>query len=183
MTRATTVFVSTVGILLLAGCGNSLDTDPDPATLSALVSNASSISGNLVGPDSLPVSRGNVHVYLAGPVPPDTIPPDSTPPDTTALSSAAYGAAPVALRSDSVPGDSTPPPPPPPPSHCGERGTLVARTQSNEAGFFRVNGLAPGIYDIRARAGGSRGSLCGVILRDSQQVFVTIMLSAGGTLP
>jgi hypothetical protein len=195
MTRSTTAVTSTLGILLLAGCGNTLDNEIDLATLSALSSPTSSISGNLVGLDSLPVSRGKVHIYLVGTVPPDSIPPDSTPPDSTPPDSIppdstppdSIGASPAAnaalvgmFRIDSVPGDSTPPPPP---ARCGELGTLVAQAQSDESGFFHVSGLGSGIYDIRARTRDSRGSLCGVIVRDSQQVNVTILLKPRGTLP
>lgn len=186
MKRTLTSLLSGVGILVAAGCSDS----PGPTTFEqqslAFADSSGSISGNVVNADSFPV-RSRVLVYLVGSIPPDTtppdtvppdsvppdsLPPDSLPPDTSGMSPTGYSLASL-FRSDSIPVDSVPPPPP---SGCSVRGRLVARTDSDRNGVFRVRGLAPGIYDIRAEAHGREGAACGTILRGGQQVFVTIIV-------
>jgi hypothetical protein len=76
------------------------------------------------------------------------------------------------VRIDSVPGDTVPPPP----GQCGDRGPIVVRTRSNQEGFFRIRGLSPGVYDLRAAEAGGVGTVCGVILRSGERVSVTIQL-------
>lgn len=170
MQRTLTALLSSLAIVLTVGCNES----SPPAGLSnslVLADSGSSgtIRGQVVGIDSLPVQGARVLVYRVGPVPPDTVPPDSTPPDTIGT------AAPGTFRIDSVPGDSVPPPPPPQ-GHCGDRGEMVARTRSNQEGRFRVRGLAPGVYDLRAAEAGGRGFVCGVILRSGERLSVIIQL-------
>jgi hypothetical protein len=185
MRRFFTALVSSLGILLgVNGCSESPGpTNLDPA-LMALSDISASIVGNVVTADSIPAARARVLIYLVAPVPPDSTPPDTVPPDTTppdTLPPDTTGVSPTdeasvlaILASDSLPGDSTPPPPP---AQCGDRGQLVARTRSDRNGIFQVTGLAPGIYDIRGKAGAERGVACGAIVRSGQQVFVTLILA------
>ena len=176
MQRYRTALISGLGILLTTGCYDA----PEPIGLERVV--AGLADGGLSRLNHwrhrewgfVPVPHSRVLVYLVGPIPPDTVPPDTVPPDTTGVSQTAY-ALPVAMfRSDSVPGDSTPPPPP---IGCGERGLLVARVRSDRNGHFDVGGLAPGVYDVRAKGRGGQGTICALILREGQQAFVGITLT------
>ena len=179
MQRTFATFVSALGILLtLSGCQDSPGPDDTLPQILAVSDSSATLSGRVVSPDSLPVARAQVTFSLIGPVPPDTtppdtVPPDTLPPDTTGLSSRNLTPG-VMARSDSIPGDSTPPPPFIP---CNDRGKPAARTRTDGSGLFSVSGLAPGVYHVRAQSGQGKGLVCGVTVRSGAQMFVTIMLT------
>ena len=164
---------------LLVGCENPRDL-ASPERLDLLAGTAS-IGGNVVNADSLPVAGARVVVYRVGSLPPDTTPPDTTPPDTlppdTTGVTGVAGDFPITLLwIDSVPGDTTPPPPPP--AECVTRGRPVGRARTDQGGAFLIRGLDSGIYDVRASGPrDTRGKICGAILREGQQTFVTIILN------
>lgn len=70
-------------------------------------------------------------------IPRDTIPVDTIPVDT--------------IPSDTIPVDTLPG------SACGQRGTIAATVTTGTNGDFEINGLAPGLYDIRATPASGSG--------------------------
>jgi hypothetical protein len=163
--------------MLAAGCRDT--NDPAHAgQLDHLLASALLVGTVVVQSDSTPVPGAKVVVLLVGSIPPDSTPPDSIPPDSIPPDSTGRGSgSPISALNfvlDSLPGDSTPPPPP---ARCGSRGTAVARTTTNTSGRFRIRGLAPGIYDIRAEAQGfGQGVACGVVVAADQETVVGIGL-------
>ena len=192
MRHTFTAVATGLGLFLFTGCENSPSpTDQEQASILGDSVATATLSGMVVDSDSIPV-RARVLLYFVGPVPPDTVPPDTVPPDSTPPDSTPPDSNPPpppppdsllgevmqlvwlsgdSLPGDSIPGDSTPPPP----ASCAERGDLVGRTRADGNGLFRFEGLAPGVYDLRASAEGETGTLCGRILRAGESVFVTVM--------
>ena len=183
MRPALPVFLTALGLCLSIACQDS-PAPTEHGNGQVLLSDTAStvtLSGQVVDADSLPAQRARILLYFLGPVPPDTVPPDTTPPDSTppdtlppppdTLSVTNDIVRIVLLAGDSVPGDTTPPPAP----ACGDRGELVSRSRTDGDGFFQISQLVPGVYDVRASAGGQTGLVCGLIVRDS--MFVAVMLA------
>lgn len=134
-------------------------------------------TGDSAGPPSPPppppdsgLVRFSLRVQLLDSIPPDTVPPDTVtppPPDTV---------------TPPPPDTVIPPPPdtvpPPPTSVCGQRGELVATVTTDRTGRFRVAGLEPGLYDIRAtprpRSRFGTALACGVELNGGEPTHIRL---------
>jgi len=194
-------WVTALAAVLAAGCGADGGVAPQ-AESTLLRLQRTFLSGRVVGmtPDSTLVAvRGaRVEIFLVDSVPTDTSdsagpppPPPPPPPDTSLGSFGLRLALLDSVPPDDTPTDTVPPPPPdtvpppppdtvppPPATACGRPGQLVATASTDRSGRFRVAGLLPGLYDIRAipRPPSPFGTAhaCGVVLTAGERTEIQL---------